>query len=1076
MAPEKIVNTPNIDYLGELSNFIFTSKYARYREDLQRRETWEECSQRVLDMHLQKYSFLDQKSQERVKWAFDFVKDKRIVPSMRSMQFGGKAIFAQNPRIYNCSVRHIDSLRSFAECFYLLLCGCGVTFGLNNKYLSRLPDLVTEENKNGVAMTYVIEDTIEGWADAVEALLMCYFRNTPYTGRKIVFDFSRIRKKGAPLKTGGGKAPGHKGLKQSLERIKEHLDFIIEKKGVTRLRSIDAYDILMHCSDAVLSGGIRRAATMVVFDRTDTDMMTAKTEFKIDKRGGFILEPNEDKDKNKYLGWVIVDGKKYDVELSTYEYKRLRKDKVIQWHRIYPWRARSNNSVRLMRGTFTKEDLHQIIESTKFWGEPGFLFSDHEDNLVNPCLPGDSVVATDTGLTTIDTLVGKQFRALHQGIPRLSGEKGFWSNGVKETKIITFFSGRKLELTGNHQVQLDSTAWVEADSLKVGDKVVVHNHSVYAHSIDFGSSDFKKGYLVGSFVGDGNYSKGYAQIKFWGEERFLQHQMVYDYLQEVGWGDKRHKRFPKAKSVYTCINSLPLLQFCEAKGIFEKSTESKKLSKDGISGSWSYICGLLRGYFDADGTVLLNKKKGNSVRLTSNILTNLEYVQVALSSLGIYSKIYKNRHVEGFRLMPDGNGGSKEYYCKTTHELVIVKESIKTFYEKVGFGHSEKMKKVKLILDSYVRNFNKTDYVDEVVSIDSGRMVEVFDCTVPETSSFDVNGVMVHNCAEISFIPVTKTGECGVQFCNLSSINGAKVNSEQDFYECVEAATIVGTLQAGYTDFPYLSNTAKQLTEEEALLGVSITGFMDNPDVLLNPTNQYMASKLAVKINKEWSERIYIKQAARITCAKPEGTSSLILKSASGIHPHHARKYLRRVQMNKQDSVYRHFKKTNPHACEESVWSSTKSDDVISFPVEISPKAMTKDDLNALKHLQIIKSTQENWVIPATTEANKKPVHHNISCTVEVGNDEWGTVEDYIFENQQFFTAVSLLPKSGDKAYRQAPLERILPQDEERWNQLISKFKAVDYSTLLEKEDKTELAQTIACGGGACEIDFSKDG
>lgn len=400
---------------------------------------------------------------------------------------------------------------------------------------------------------------------------------------------------------------------------------------------------------------------------------------------------------------------------------------------------------------------------------------------------------------------------------------------------------------------------------------------------------------------------------------------------------------------------------------------------------------------------------------------------------------------------------SKVVYAETLSGKIIVKKVVEN--EKPGYEEKHvETKKVK------------------VKSIKKLENEPVYDIAVNNNQNFFSDKLLVHNCFEISFIPVTQTGECGVQFCNLSSINGAKVSTLEEFLECSEAASIIGTLQAGYTDFPYLSNVAKKLTEEEALLGVSITGYMDNPDILLNEKNQYSAAKYAVKVNKEWAAKIYINQAARVTTTKPEGTSSLILKSASGIHPHHAHKYFRRVQINKQENVYKHFKKINPHMCEESVWSATKTDDVVTFPVEIPEKSMVKDDLTALKHLHIIKNSQENWVLPGTTEVNTKPVTHNISCTVEVNDDEWREVTDYIFENQKFFAALSLLPKLGDKGYQQPPMERVLDEDLVKWENLTKDFKSVDYTTLVEKEDKTELTQTIACGGGACDIDFSKEG
>lgn len=712
-------NTSNkINFLEELSNFIFTSKYARYREDLHRRETWEESVDRVLDMHLAKYAYLDKKYLNQIVKAFDLVKQKKIVPSMRSMQFGGNAIFAHNARIFNCSAGHVTSIRSFAEFFYLLLCGTGVTGGFSKKAISLLPKLVDPKDKTGTVITYVVEDTIEGWADSVEALLMCYFKNTPYTGRKIVFDYSRIRKKGTPLKTGGGKAPGHAGLKQAHTKIKEVLDYIIETNSQTELYPINAYDILMHCADAVLSGGIRRAATMAIFDLDDEQMMKSKVNLKVTKHGGF-----DKNDAGKWEGWVTVDGKnggfkgkKYEVTLTEYEYQTMvRENKEISWIHIEPQRARSNNSVLLLRDKATLEDFQNIIANTQMYGEPGFIFADDPWALYNPC-------------------------------------------------------------------------------------------------------------------------------------------------------------------------------------------------------------------------------------------------------------------------------------------------------------------------------------------------------------------------AEIGFIPVTPDGRFGFHFCNLTSQNGAMINTLEDFLECTEAATLIGTLQAGYTYFPYLSQASKELTESEALLGVSITGLMDNPEVLLDPRNQYLAAQLAVKTNKEWAEILGIKQAARITCIKPEGTASLLLQSASGIHPHHARRYFRRVQCNKQDNVYKHFKKSNWHATEESVWSANKTDDIAVFPLEVSEKAILKEDLSAIKHLDIIKSTQQNWVQPGTTTVNERNVSHNVSCTVLVQPKEWEEVIPYLFDNRQFFSAVSLLPASGDKDYKQAPLERVTEADEERWADLIAQWNKVDYTTLIEKDDKTTLQQALACSGNACEIDFSKDG
>ena len=360
----------------------------------------------------------------------------------------------------------------------------------------------------------------------------------------------------------------------------------------------------------------------------------------------------------------------------------------------------------------------------------------------------------------------------------------------------------------------------------------------------------------------------------------------------------------------------------------------------------------------------------------------------------------------------------------------------------------------------------------KVSSIETITNMDVYDIEVKSKNhNFFANKTLVHNCAEVGFIPITEDGVCGVQFCNLTSINGKSITSIDKFKTAAKAATIIGTLQAGYTTFKFLSKQSKQLTEEESLLGVSITGLMENPDILLNGKIQEDIAKYCIEVNKEWAAKLNINPAARITLVKPEGSSSLVLGTSSGIHPHHARRYFRRIQCNKEDNVYKHFAKYNPHATEESVWSVSKTDDVITFPLTISDKAIVKADLTAIQHLKYILSTQKHWVLNGETEHNTKKIHHNVSCTVIVGDDEWKDVIDFIFDHRKFFTAVSFLPKVGDKIFKQAPNEAVVtPEDEIRFNDLITKWKRVHYTDMKEQTDETELQKEVACSGNSCEI------
>jgi ribonucleoside-diphosphate reductase alpha chain len=169
--------------------------------------------------------------------------------------------------------------------------------------------------------------------------------------------------------------------------------------------------------------------------------------------------------------------------------------------------------------------------------------------------------------------------------------------------------------------------------------------------------------------------------------------------------------------------------------------------------------------------------------------------------------------------------------------------------------------------------------------------------------------------------------------------------------------------------------------------------------------------------------------------------------------------------------VYQYFRLFNDKLCEESVWSANKTDDVVTFPIEITNGALTKKDLNAIKHLNHIKSTQENWVLPGTTKHNKKKTTHSVSCTVLVKEKEWEEVAKYLFDNKDFFAAVSLLAITGDKDFKQAPMEDVSSEKENKvFDRLLSSMSRIDYTQLEEANDETNLQQQLACAGGNCEI------
>ena len=613
-----------------LQDYTFTSKYARYIPELKRRETWKEAVDRVKEMHLRKYPQIT----EEIEWAFEQVHQKKVLGSQRALQFGGTPVEKKNARIYNCIASYCDRLRFFQECFWLLLCGCGTGFSVQKHHVGKLPDFSsmwlsldecrkekTDEGPNTWVLprkVYVIPDSIEGWADSLGVLVSSFFGGgdfPEYEGYQVEFDYSLIRPEGAALGSSSGKAPGPKPLQNALEKIRA-LFLRCLHFGQERMRPLDAYDVVMHASDAVLSGGVRRSATICLFSPDDEEMAQAKTG---------------------------------------------------NWFRTNPQRGRSNNSALLIRGETSKEAFKQLMSYVREFGEPGFVWSDSTELLVNPCV--------EIGLYPVDTTTGLS-----------------------------------------------------------------------------------------------------------------------------GW-----------------------------------------------------------------------------------------------------------------------------------------------------------------------------------------------------------------------------------EACNLCEINGRYCKTPEDFELASKAAAIIGTCQAGYTDLGYLGETSKNILEREALLGVSITGMMDNPDVLFDPKLQRKNAKLILRINEQIANKIGINPTARATCVKPAGTTSCILGTASGIHPHHAKRYLRRSQANWLEPPMRHFKESNGIAVEKSVWSANGTDEVISFCIEVPKGAKTKNDICAIDLLKCVKLTQQNWVSSGTRK--DRCVHdwlvHNVSNTISVKDEEWEDVANFIYDNRKWFAGISLLPISGGKNFQQSPFDTI---------------------------------------------------
>ena len=307
--------------LEALSKITVFSKYAKFIPELNRRETWDEIISRYEAMMIKKYPYLE----ESIKESIPMIRDKKVLPSMRALQFAGAAAEVNNARIYNCCYLPIDSLHSFSESMFLLLGGTGVGYSVQRHHVAELPDI----KKPGKSRTYLVEDSIMGWADAVKVLMKAYLEGSFLPK----FDFRAVREKGARLVTAGGKAPGPEPLKLCLTHVQAMLD---RKAEGEKLSPLDCHDILCHIANSVLAGGIRRSAMISLFDHDEEEMITCK---------------------------------------------------YGNWWELNEQRGRANNSAVLKRGEVTEEEFFALWKRVEASGsgEPGLYWTNNKDWGTNPC-------------------------------------------------------------------------------------------------------------------------------------------------------------------------------------------------------------------------------------------------------------------------------------------------------------------------------------------------------------------------------------------------------------------------------------------------------------------------------------------------------------------------------------------------------------------------------------------------------------------------------------------------------------------------------------------------------------------
>jgi intein/homing endonuclease len=861
---------------------------------------------------------------------------------------------------------------------YYVLHNCGVGFSVRKHHIDQLPPI----KRAPAEQRFFVNDTIEGWAMAVRALINGYFGKNDFIPR---FDYRDIRPKGSKLKVSGGTAPGPEPLRIALDATREILESIPDG---TKLSPIQAHDIICHISQCVSVGGVRSAAMISLFSPDDDEMINAKSG----------------------MWW---------------------KDNIQ--------RARSNNSAVFNKHKMKRKDFMDFWDKIKDFGtgEPGVFYSDDDECGTNPCKPLDATILTPDGyITFADALKLDELEVITPDGRVVKASKPFMTGVNRDIYEITLTNGMKLLGTDNHLHMNQKGDWVRMDELKVGDRLKIGNTKHYDIEVT-NQKEYEDGMLHGWMLGDGwNFDRSdcvdskSAGLSF-GVNEF---DCIDVFESMTGNNSKDHYYKPD-----TCkILSVP-------QNIIKYSNKWELPHRE----SQSYKLGFIRALFTTDGSV----RNRNNVELYSVDREMLEGVNLILQEFGIRATITTHNKARSYVASDGKMRNNRETFKINVHSGQ---------FKRIGFLSKFKQNLVEQQND---KGLSRRIDFEQVKSIKIRSNEDVYDITVyDECHAFIDNGIISHNCCEISLLPY--------QFCNLGEINTANIgvngtvtkDHEQEFYDRCEASAFFCTLQAGFTDFHYLRPIWKETTEREALIGVSNTGIGDGEILILRehfPNILINGAELVKKTNKRVTELIGINPAARCTTVKPSGNSSCVLGCASGIHSRHSGRYIRNTQTKFDSALAKYFFKNHPNLIKIMDHEPDKA--VIGIPIESPKTAVLRENETAILLLERIKIWNLEWVRTGHRDGIN---YNNVSATVSIRPDEWDAVAEWLWDHRATYNGIAFMPYDGG-TYKDAPYMEIT---EEEYLEKLQYIDGVNIIEIDEYQDATDLNYSVACAGGACEI------
>jgi len=996
-----------------LREFVFSRTYAKWIPQKERRELWTETVERYINFIRSKCGDkLHPDIYTRIQKA---LLNMEVMPSMRLLQFAGAAADRCNVCVYNCSFSAPESFKDLADIMYLSMSGTGVGFSVEKYNVNKFPEF-SVPLESPTHKFYTIEDSKQGWCDSLIECLIAEF-----AGNKITFDYSKLRPKGARLMTSGGRSSGPDPLKELHQFIHETIKTRRES-GNSRLSTLNVHDIICKIGQIVVAGGVRRSALISISDLDDQEMRDCKN--------GPIWVNNS----QRYLS---NNSAAYNVKPSQIQFMK-------EWIALAESRTGE-------RGIVNRSGLKRVLPKRRV----DFLGEKINHVGMNPCVTADTWVQTTSGPRQVHELIGVKTHLYVNGESHLTESEGFFETGTKDVYELKTKKGFTLKLTDNHKILTYEKKnrnskiiqeWKELKDFKIGEKISFSNHRS-GNTWPGTGGTFEEGWLIGQIVGDGGILKSKSDkrnhmgyVRFWGETS----KMMADIALEYTKSHVNHRS--DLKIVYNKQNKtnqimcVGLYKLCEKYGI----TLEKNFTEITERTSSDFQRGLIRGFFDADGSVQGTNKTGYSIRLGQSNLPRLYTIQRMLLRLGIMSIVYENRSPIRKKMMPDGNGGYKEYNLQAQHELIIAKDNICWYMDLIGFHEPAKTKKANDNIKNRITPQKKEYFWDSIKSITKLGMEKVYDVTVSDVHEFCANGIRCHNCSEIILQPF--------QFCNLTEVVCRSDDTKESLFRKVCIATIMGTIQSSLSDFKYIEDKWKKNQDDERLLGVSLTGIMDCPALNEPGILEYLKNQCIV-CNEEYANFLGINTSNSITCVKPSGSVSQMVNSSSGIHPRFAPYYIRRVRISDDDPLLKMMKAQGyqTHRAPEAANTS-----VLEFPVKSPDNAITVNDTDTIQQLETWKRFKKSWT------------EHNPSVTIYVKPDEWLETGKWVWDNWDDVLGISFFPKS-EHIYEMAPYEAIT---KEEYESRLKSLKKVNFAELVnfEFEDATEVKKEIACAGGVCEL------